>query len=194
MLYMPIKFCSNCGELVDKRIPNGDDRPRRVCNACGMIYYKNPKLVVGCIVEWKHKILMCRRAIAPQIGKWTLPAGYLESAETVAQGAQRETLEEAKAKVEIVEPYALFNLTFVDQIYLMFRAKLMNLDFGPGPESQEVMLLSEKNIPWDEIAFDVIDKILRAYFIDKSNGSFQFKMGDIEPKPLPRQNSLTLNP
>jgi ADP-ribose pyrophosphatase YjhB (NUDIX family) len=180
-LYMPIKFCSNCGESVDKRIPKGDDRPRRICDSCGTIHYKNPKLVVGCIAEWKDKVLMCRRAIAPQVGKWTLPAGYLESAETVAQGAQRETIEEAKAKVEIIEPYALFNLTFVDQIYLMFRAKLMNLDFGPGPESQEVTLMSEKNIPWDEIAFNVIHKILRCYFMDKSNGSFQFKMGDIEP-------------
>ena len=86
--------------------------------------------------------------------------------------------------MEIIEPYALFNLTFVDQIYLMFRAKLMNLDFGPGPESREVTLMSEKNIPWDEIAFNVIHKILRCYFMDKSNGSFQFKMGDIEPNPL----------
>lgn len=181
---MTVKFCSNCGESVHKRIPKGDDRPRCICDSCGTIHYKNPKVVVGCIAEWKDKVLMCRRAIAPQVGKWTLPAGYLESAETVAQGAQRETIEEAKAKVEIIEPYALFNLTFVDQIYLMFRAKLMNLDFGPGPESREVTLMSEKNIPWDEIAFNVIHKILRCYFMDKSNGSFQFKMGDIEPYPL----------
>jgi ADP-ribose pyrophosphatase YjhB (NUDIX family) len=184
MISMPIKFCSNCGGLINKRIPKGDDRLRHICDSCGTVHYKNPKLVVGCIAEWKDKILMCRRAIAPQIGKWTLPAGYLESAETVAQGARRETLEEAKANVDIIEPYALFNLTFVDQIYFIFRAKLINLDFGPGPESQEVVLMTEKDVPWDEIAFDVIKKILKCYFIDKSNGSFQFQMGDIKAKPL----------
>ena len=141
-------------------------------------------MVVGCIPEWEDKILMCRRAIAPQIGKWTLPAGYLESAESVAEGAKRETWEEARAKVEIIEPFALFNLTFVDQIYFLFRAKLLNLDFGPGPESQEVVLMSESEIPWDEIAFDVIRETLQRYFADRSNGTFRFQMGDIQAKPL----------
>lgn len=181
---MPFKFCSNCGEMVKAYIPDGDDRPRRVCDTCGTIFYKNPKLVVGCIAEWEDKILMCRRAIAPQIGRWTLPAGYLESAETVAAGAMRETLEEARAKVEIIAPFALYNLTFVDQIYLMFRARLLRPDFGPGPESLEVVLMSEEEIPWDDMAFDVIQKVLRGYFRDRSKGEFKFLMGDIQAKPF----------
>ncbi|MGD9212529.1 MAG: NUDIX hydrolase [Desulfobacteraceae bacterium] len=176
---MSVKFCSNCGEKVKERIPEGDDRPRKMCDACGMVYYENPKMVVGCIAEWEDKILMCRRAIAPQIGKWTLPAGYLESAETVAAGAMRETEEEARAKVEIIEPFALYNLAFVDQIYFMFRARLLNLDFGPGPESLEVVLMDEAEIPWDNIAFEVIHKVLQRYFQDRSKGEFNFFMGDI---------------
>lgn len=181
---MSINYCSNCGDNVTKRIPEGDDRPRYICDACGAIFYTNPKMVVGCIAEWEDKILMCRRAIAPQIGKWTLPAGYLESAESVADGAKRETWEEACARVDIIEPFALFNLTFVDQIYFLFRAKLLNLDFGPGDESQEVVLMSENEIPWDEIAFEVIRKTLQCYFEDRSNGKFQFKMGDIKKKQI----------
>jgi ADP-ribose pyrophosphatase YjhB (NUDIX family) len=177
---MPLNFCSKCGGTIYKRIPEGDDRPRHVCASCGTVHYKNPKLVVGCIVEWQDKILMCRRAIAPKIGKWTLPAGYLESAESVAQGALRETWEEARAHVDIIEPYALFNLTFVDQIYFIFRAKLMNLDFSPGPESQAVDLMSQADIPWNEMAFEVIDEILQRYFKDKSKGRFNFQMGDIK--------------
>lgn len=181
---MPFKYCSNCGECLNQRIPEGDDRLRHICDTCGAIFYNNPKMVVGCIPEWDDKILMCRRAIAPQIGKWTLPAGYLESAESVAEGAKRETWEEARANVDIIEPFALFNLTFVDQIYFLFRAKLLNLNFGPGPESQEVVLMSENEIPWDEIAFDVIRKTLQRYFADRSNGTFRFQIGDIQAKPL----------
>lgn len=179
---MQFNYCSNCGERITQRIPDGDDRPRYVCDFCGVVYYKNPKLVVGCIAEWEDRILMCRRAIAPQIGKWTLPAGYLESAESVADGAIRETWEEARAKVQIIEPFALFNLTFVDQIYFLFRAKLLNLDFGPGAESLDVELMPENQIPWDEIAFDVIYQTLQRYFKDRSKGTFHFQMGDIEAK------------
>ena len=125
---------------------------------------------------------MCRRAIAPQIGRWTLPAGYLESAESVAAGAIRETWEEAQAKVEILAPFALYNLTFVDQVYLMFRAKLLTLDFGPGPESLEVMLMSEAEIPWNDIAFEVIRKVLMRYFEARSKGNFDFFIDDIQAK------------
>jgi ADP-ribose pyrophosphatase YjhB (NUDIX family) len=181
---MPLNFCSNCGGTVSQQIPKGDDRPCHICVSCGTVHYKNPKLVVGCIVEWQDKILMCRRAIAPKIGKWTLPAGYLESAETVAQGALRETWEEARAHVDIIEPYALFNLTFVDQIYFIFRAKLMNLDFSPGPESQAVDLMGQTDIPWKEIAFEVIDEILQRYFKDRSKGKFNFQMGEIKASSL----------
>ena len=134
---MTMKFCSNCGLPVGYHIPDGDDRPRYVCDACKTIHYENPKMVVGCIAEWEDKILLCRRAIEPRMGKWTIPAGYLENAETVSDGAMRETLEEANARVEIISPYTLYNLTFISQIYFIFRARLMDINFGPTEESSE---------------------------------------------------------
>jgi ADP-ribose pyrophosphatase YjhB (NUDIX family) len=124
---------------------------------------------------------LCRRAIGPRYGKWTLPAGYLENGETVSEGAQRETLEEASANVTIGKPYALFNLSTFNQIYLMFRARLVDGHFMPGTESLEVELFQEAEIPWDELAFTVIEETLRRYFRDRPTGVFPFYMGDIEP-------------
>ena len=126
--------------------------------------------------------MLCRRAIEPMLGKWTLPAGYLESGETVAQGAQRETLEEAGARIEIVAPYVLYNITYVSQIYVMFRARMLDNHFEAGTESSEVRFFSEREIPWDEIAFTVIEATLRQYYKDKPSGAFPFHMGDILPK------------
>jgi ADP-ribose pyrophosphatase YjhB (NUDIX family) len=177
-----MNFCSNCGNAVKLATPPGDDRPRHVCPACGTIHYENPKVVVGCIPEKDDKILLCRRAIEPMLGKWTLPAGYLEDGETVAQGAQRETLEEAGARIEIIEPYALFNISYVSQIYVMFRARLIDSHIEAGSESSDVRFFSENEIPWDEIAFTVIEATLRQYFKDKPAGVFPFHMGDILPK------------
>lgn len=174
-----MKYCSNCGAKVDYRIPEGDDRPRFVCDSCQTIHYQNPKIVVGCIPEWEDKILFCRRAIEPRRGKWTLPAGYLENHETLAEGARRETLEESKADVEILSPYAMFNLTFIDQIYLMFRARLRKSSFGPTPESSEVQLIAEKDIPWDDLAFNVIRETLALYLKDRVDGTFHFQIGEI---------------
>lgn len=176
---MTMKFCSNCGSPVGYHIPDGDDRPRYVCDACKTIHYENPKMVVGCIAEWEDKILLCRRAIEPGMGKWTIPAGYLENAETVSDGAMRETLEEANARVEIISPYTLYNLTFISQIYFIFRARLMDIDFGPTEESSEVKLLAEKDIPWDQIAFDVIRQTLVSYFKDRPGCVFGFRIVDI---------------
>ena len=151
-----MKFCSQCGSEVELRIPAGDTLPRFVCPVCHTIHYQNPKMVVGCIPEWEGRILLCRRAIAPREGKWTLPAGFMENNETLAQGAARETLEEANARVEIRELYAVYNLPHISQVYLLFRAKLLDLDFSPGIESLEVKLFEEHEIPWDEMAFRVI--------------------------------------
>jgi ADP-ribose pyrophosphatase YjhB (NUDIX family) len=138
-------------------------------------------MVVGCIPEWKGRILLCKRAIEPRLGKWTLPAGYLEAGETTAQGAARETLEEARADVEIIAPYTLLNLTFVDQIYLFFRARLLDGEFGCGHESLEVELFGEDEIPWDDLAFKTVSKTLRLYFHDRATGQFPFHMADITP-------------
>lgn len=177
-----MNYCSNCGNTVKLGTPPGDDRLRHLCATCGTIHYANPKVVVGSIPEMDDKILLCRRAIEPRSGKWTLPAGYLENGETVAQGAQRETLEEAGARIHIIAPYVLFNISYVSQIYVMFRAHLLDGNIKAGSESSDVRFYSEKDIPWDEIAFTVIEATLRQYFKDKPTGLFPFHMGDILPK------------
>ena len=174
-----LNFCSKCGVTLAYRIPPGDDRPRYVCDDCLTIHYQNPKMVVGTIPVWEDKVLLCRRAIEPQYGKWTLPAGYLENGESVADGAIRETREEASAVIDIVQPFALFSLTFVSHIYFMFYSKLSSPDFSPGKESLSVQLFKEEEIPWEEISFTVIEKTLEYFFIDKNKGHFSFHMGEI---------------
>ena len=175
-----MNFCSNCGQPVKHIIPPGDDRARYCCEACGVVHYQNPKMVVGCIPEIEDKILLCRRAIEPCYGMWTLPAGFLENGETVAAGAQREALEEACARVEILAPYALYNICYVNQVYLMFQARLIDHNFRAGSESLEVKLFSEDDIPWDEIAFRVISATLVKYYADRQTGRFPFFIGNIE--------------
>ncbi len=174
-----MKFCSHCGAPVEVRIPPGDTHPRHVCPACGAIHYQNPKVVVGCIPQWEEKILLCKRAIAPRSGLWTLPAGFLENDETTVEGAMRETLEEAGARVDVLDLHTLFNLPHVNQVYVMFRGNLVDLDFGPGPESLEVALYEEKDIPWGELAFPVIEQTLRLYYADRRTGRFGTHTGDI---------------
>jgi ADP-ribose pyrophosphatase YjhB (NUDIX family) len=174
-----VKYCSQCGWEIELRVPAGDDRPRHVCGACGTVHYQNPKLVVGCIPEWEDKILLCRRAIEPRYGLWTLPAGFMENGETSQQGAARETLEEARARVEVKELYSLFNLPHINQVYLLFRSRLLDLDFAPGEESLDVRLFSESEIPWSEMAFPVIKETLSLYFRDRANGGFALRSGDI---------------
>ena len=174
-----MNFCSNCGDTVRLRTPAGDDRPRYLCESCGTVHYENPKVVVGCIPEMDGKILLCRRAIEPRAGKWTLPAGYLENGETVAQGARRETFEEAGARIEILAPYALFNICYVNQVYLMFRARMVDANIKAGNESSEVRFFSENDIPWDQIAFTVIEETLRQYFKDRPAGLFPFHIANI---------------
>lgn len=175
-----MKFCSECGSLVSQLIPAGDNRLRFVCADCQTIHYQNPKMVVGCLPEWEDKVLLCKRAIEPQYGKWTLPAGFMENGESTQQGALRETLEEAGARVEISHLFTLYNLPYISQVYLMFRARLLDLDFAAGEESLEVALFTEEEIPWDEIAFLTIEKTLRQYFEDRRKGEFEFHVGDIE--------------
>ena len=175
-----MNYCSNCGQPLTYGTPPGDDRSRYYCDTCGIIHYQNPRMVVGCIPEMQDRILLCRRAIEPCYGKWTLPAGYLENGETVASGARRETYEEARARVERISPYALYNICYVNQIYLIFRARLMDHNFEPGSESIEVKLFLEDEIPWDEMAFRVIEQTLVQYFKDRLSGIFPFYVGEIK--------------
>lgn len=180
-----MKYCSACSAALVFKIPAGDSLPRHVCETCGTIHYSNPKIVVGALAEWEGKILMCRRAIEPRQGYWTLPAGFMENHETTAQGAIRETLEEAKARVELGPMFSLINVPHISQVHIVYRARLLDLDFGPGEESMEVVLMEEGQIPWDEIAFRTIALTLRRYFDDRRRGVFGFHTADIEA-PTPR--------
>ncbi|MBI3899142.1 MAG: zinc ribbon domain-containing protein [Gammaproteobacteria bacterium] len=174
-----MNYCSQCGAGVELRVPAGDNLPRHVCGQCGEIHYINPKVVVGCIPRWQDKILLCRRAIEPRYGLWTLPAGFLENNETTIEGAIREMLEEASAKVRIASLYTLFNLPHISQVYVMFLADLIAPEYGPGTESLEVELYDERDIPWDQIAFPVIEETLRLFFADRRHGRFPVHTGDI---------------
>jgi len=177
-----MNFCSVCGSAVALRVPDGDHLPRHVCPECGTIHYQNPKMVVGCIPEWEDKILLCRRAIEPKYGFWTLPAGFMENGETTLEGSARETLEEAGARIEVSGLYTLFNLPHINQVYLMFRARLLDLDFQPGIESLDARLFAESEIPWDEIAFRAVRATLELYFEDRRSGRFGFHFGDIRSR------------
>jgi ADP-ribose pyrophosphatase YjhB (NUDIX family) len=177
-----MNFCSLCGASVTQLIPPDDNRTRHVCLACGEIHYQNPKLIVGAIPEWQDKILLCRRAIEPSYGLWTLPAGFMENNETTPEAAIRETLEEANAQISIGELYSLYNLPYINQVHLLFRAKLLNLDFSPGIESLDVELFDESDIPWDKIAFRPVKFTLQHYFADRKLNNFKFHMADLLPK------------
>jgi ADP-ribose pyrophosphatase YjhB (NUDIX family) len=143
------------------------------------VHYQNPKIVVGCIPEWADKVLLCRRAIEPRYGLWTLPAGFMERGETTLGGAARETLEEANARVAVGGLYSLFNLPHIDQVYMLFRGRLLDLDFHPGEESLEVQLFAESEIPWDALAFPVVKETLELYFRDRAAGRAGLRVGDI---------------
>jgi ADP-ribose pyrophosphatase YjhB (NUDIX family) len=176
-----MNFCSNCGATVVHEIPPDDNRVRAVCHACNTIHYENPRMVVGCIAEWDDRILLCRRAIEPRLGLWTVPAGFMENGETTAEGATRETLEEANARVEILGLYALYNIPHIDQVYLLFRARLLDLDFSPGSETLETRLVNEAEIPWDQLAFATVRHTLRRYYADRRAGAYRPHTGTIEP-------------
>jgi ADP-ribose pyrophosphatase YjhB (NUDIX family) len=175
-----MKFCGVCGATVELRQPPDDNRPRYVCTVCATIHYQNPNLVIGCIPEWEDgRILLCRRAIEPRHGLWTLPAGFMENGETTMEAAQRETLEEANAHVEIGELYSMVSLPYINQVHLLFRARLLDLDFSPGVESLEVELFEERDIPWGEIAFRPVRFTLEHYFADRKTGNFIFHSSDL---------------
>jgi ADP-ribose pyrophosphatase YjhB (NUDIX family) len=150
-----------------------------VCPQCKEIYYQNPKLVVGAIPEWEDRILLCKRAIAPRYGYWTLPAGFMENGETTPEAAERETLEEANARVEIISLYTVMNIPHTNQVYMMVRSKLLDLDFGPGTESLECELFREEDIPWKELAFPTITQTLELFFADRKRAAFGTHSGDI---------------
>ena len=181
-----MKFCSECGAPVELSLPQDDHRERHVCTVCSTIHYENPKIIAGAIPEWTDgRILLCRRAIEPRSGFWTLPAGFMENGETTSQAAARETLEEANARVEVLGLYAMYNLPYINQVQLLFRARLLDLDFSPGVESLEVALFGENEIPWDTLAFRPIRYTLERFFDDRRSGNFIFRNTDLEPPTRP---------
>jgi len=183
-----INFCNACGKPVELRVPEGDHQQRHVCVACGTVQYRNPKTVVGCVPEWEDRILMCRRAIEPRLGKWTFPAGFLEMGETSGQGAARETLEEAQARVIVEDLFVAISVPYVSQIYLVHRGRLAEPAFGPTPESSEVVLMREAEIPWEEIAFPTIWHSLKFFFADRAAGRREFHALDLTvPTRRPEQ-------
>jgi len=161
-----MNYCSSCGNKVHQAIPPGDNRLRWCCAHCGAIHYQNPNVVVGTLSTWDDTILLCRRAIEPRYGLWTLPAGFLENDETTAQGAARETREEAGAQIELLGPYAMIDVPHVNQVHLFYRARMINPQLDPGEESLEARLFPVADIPWDRIAFRTVERTLRWFIED----------------------------
>ena len=167
-----MNYCSECGNTVNLRIPKGDSLPRYICDHCHTVHYQNPKIVAGCLPEWDNRILLCRRAIEPRYGLWTLPAGFMENGETTEQAALRETWEEAETRVDITSLYSVISLPHISQVYLIFRASLQQPVFSAGSESLDVQLFRENEIPWDELAFPVMKMTLERYCQDLVTGEF----------------------
>lgn len=164
--------CVKCGHPTAEKIPLGDSKFRQVCTHCGNIHYENPKIICGALVTWDNKILLCRRAIEPRYGLWTLPAGYMELFETMEQGAARETFEEAEAEIEIEQLYCMYNIPRIGQIYVLFKAALKDGKFGAGPETIECRLFAEDEIPWEDLAFPSVQHTLQHYFNDRKINTF----------------------
>ena len=174
-----IKYCKACGGEAPYSVPPDDNRERAVCKVCGTIHYENPLNVVGTVPAWNDKVLLCRRNIEPRYGLWTLPAGFMELGETTAEGALRETEEEAGARVDLLGMYALLNVVPVGQVHLFYRASLRDTDFAPGPETIEARLFREDEVPWEELAFRTVRETLRFYFADCRRGQFEVHCADI---------------
>ncbi len=165
-------FCSQCGSPVVHRVPDDDNRERALCDNCGAIHYQNPRMVVGTLPVWQDQVLLCRRAIEPRLGYWTLPAGFMELGETTAQGAERETREEAGARIDLGPLFSMIDVPMADQVHLFYLAQMHDPDFDPGPESLEARLFREQDIPWEDIAFRTVSTTLRLFFADRRNGRF----------------------
>ena len=179
----PLKHCRECGSALVYRLPDdGDTRERAICSACHTVHYENPLNVVGTVPWWGEtgeQVLLCMRNIEPRRGKWTLPAGFMELGETTAQGAARETDEEAGASIELQELFTVMNVVRVGQVHLFYRARLLSTHFNPGHETMEARLFTEDEIPWDEIAFRTVRETLERYFDDRRKGHWGVHTVDI---------------
>lgn len=170
-------YCGDCGHKLVKKIPAMDNRVRDVCTHCDAIFYANPKVIVGVLPTWQGQVLLCKRAIEPRMGFWTLPAGFLENGESTLEGAIRETYEEAGAQLTPPLFYRLFDIPWINQVYLFYRAELSSAEYHKGEESLDVNLFKQQDIPWENLAFPIMKQILQEYFEDSSAGVFQIRTG-----------------
>jgi len=170
-----MNYCSQCGSAVEQIIPNGDSRLRFVCSRCHHIHYENPRIVAGCIPVYQDQVLLCRRAIEPRYGLWTLPAGFMENGESVEEAAARETREEACAHVRNLQLYTLTSIVHINQVQMLYLAQLEQPEFAVGEETLEVALFREDQIPWDQLAFETIHNALAYYFEDRKSGSYPLR-------------------
>jgi ADP-ribose pyrophosphatase YjhB (NUDIX family) len=188
-----MRYCPSCGARLERRTPEGDDRERHVCPSCGAVHYQNPKIVVGSVCSYGGQLLLCRRAIPPRAGFWTIPAGYLELGETAEEGARREAWEEARARIQLEGLLAVYSVRRIDQIQLLYRARLLDPDVSAGPESLEVRLVGWGEIPWDELAFPTVRWILERAMAVKDHTAPLVTVGNpdqAQPEPVPGEGGL----
>lgn len=178
-----MQYCSSCGNQVSLKVPDGDNRERYVCEQCGEIHYQNPKNVVGCLLEWHGKVLLCKRAIEPRLGYWTLPAGFMENNESTLEGAAREAAEEANAVAEDLKLFGIYNLPRISQVYMMFHGVLKGGVASAGDETLEVALFNENEIPWNDLAFPVVVECLTRYYERRSERTKKVYFADIHGRP-----------
>ncbi|HIF87705.1 MAG TPA: NUDIX hydrolase [Gammaproteobacteria bacterium] len=175
-----MNFCTDCGHTLVVRIPAGDTVSRFVCDECQTVHYQNPKLITGCITHWKGKILLCRRAIEPRVGSWTLPAGYMELGESLEQAALREVREETGAKIRLDSLYSVFDIEHIDHVYIIYRGVMLGPEIVVGSECSEVHLFEPAEIPWDNIYYPAIKELLLRYKDDLASNSFSLYAGTSE--------------
>lgn len=182
-----MNYCSACGKPVVFRVPPGDNRERFMCEHCDKVHYSNPRIVTGCLATWEDRVLLCKRAIDPRRGYWTLPAGFLENGETAEAGAIRETWEEARAEVELDDLYTLFSLPHISQVYMFYRARLTAPEFSVGEETEAIGLFGKQDIPWEQLAFPVVRETLEHYFHDRERKEFQIRSRSLIVDPARRR-------
>ncbi len=166
------RFCTQCGTPLSQIIPPDDNRLRDACGRCGAVHYQNPRNVVGVLAVWQQKILLCKRAIEPRFNTWTLPAGFMELGETTAQGAMRETQEEAGAQIELGNLYTVIDVPHAEQVHFFYLARVLSPDLYPGPESLEAAFFDIDNIPWANLSFRTVITTIKHYINDVETGVF----------------------
>jgi ADP-ribose pyrophosphatase YjhB (NUDIX family) len=174
-----MNFCSNCGFTIQYSTIEGEHIPRHHCTSCGIVHYVNPKIIVGCLPIWEDKIMLCKRGIEPQLGLWNIPGGFMENDESVEEGAAREMLEETCAGVTLLGLHTVFNVVPVNQVHLHFLAALNDLNYALTPESTDIQLFTEGDIPWDEIAFASSKFAIKKYFQDRKNNTRNIHTGKL---------------